>query len=121
MRTTVKDVRITANKLHASMKKAGYLRDDEVLVLVEKDTEYGTPYRLHTSRDGSGGYGVTGLLPGYDMDGSFLGWTAKEADRTLRIINAGVLFALVQEERRRKARKDALKEIVRTRVLDDQQ
>lgn len=90
-RTTIKHVRQMAENVNKNMRSVGFLKDDEHLVLMEPVRACGDVYRLHTVKDGQSGYGVTGLLPGGSVDGSYLGHTAREATRALEIVNAGLL------------------------------
>lgn len=90
-RITVKDVRAAAESVSKNMRLVGFLKEDQHLVLMEPVRGCGDVYRLHTTQEGQGGYGVTGLLPGGSVDGSYLGHTAREATRALEIVNAGLL------------------------------
>lgn len=96
-RTTIKHVRQMAENVSKNMRKVGYLRDNQSLVLIEAERQYGTPYRLHTTTDGQPGYGDTGLLPGGN---GFLGHTAAEATRALEIINTGLITQYDREQMR---------------------
>lgn len=96
-RVTVKHVRQMAENVSKNMRKVGYLRDNQGLVLIEAERQFGNPYRLHTTTDGQGGYGDTGLLPGGN---GFLGHTAAEAMRALEIINTILNTQHYREEMR---------------------
>ena len=88
---TRKHVRQAVEHINTNMRKLGLLAEDENLVLIPGSPSNGQPYRLHTQVSGSGGYGTTGLLPGGFDNGSFLGWSAREALRAAEIVNAGLV------------------------------
>lgn len=88
---TRKHVRQAVEHISTNMRKLGLLAEDESIVLIPGSPSNGQPYRLHTSVSGRGGYGTTGLLPGGFDNGSFLGWSAREALRAAEIVNAGLL------------------------------
>jgi hypothetical protein len=99
-RITVKDVRAAAEAVNTNMRKLGLLSEGMDLILVEPVRGCGDVYRLHTRVVGEEGYGVTGLLPGGSVDGSYLGHTAREALRVLEVVNAGLVTQYNREQMR---------------------